>query len=372
MKIASVTNTPLDPTLGSGKTVLQWTSGLRRFGHEVIVFEPDAFSRPFPGEFFKRLKFRWDAKSLERRLRKGEFDLIEFYGGEFGWLIARLSRRLRKTLLIAHTNGLELLAQESEGVSAHSHWKHIVKWPIEKLIAGCDRSAFVKADRFAAICDLDAKYIISHGIKPEKQTVVVEPGIDEEYLNSNWDQPKDHSIVCLGSWTERKDTATLVAVVTQLMLADSLLRFDLIGAWNNQYEVLNTFPKELHSRIVVHPRLEKSTISELLSRAKVFYFPSLYEGFGMATAEAMACGCAVVVTPTGFGGTLQDGIEAYVRPFRDIASHVAALQLLISNDQVTRQLSLNGRKRVEQMTWDRQVKRLEMTYVEWCKSRVAI
>ena len=86
MRIASVTNTPLDPSLGSGKTVLSWSEGLRDKGHHVDVFSPDMFYKPLNRQRVRRLKLRWDACSLVTPLRNGNYDLVEFYGGEFGWL----------------------------------------------------------------------------------------------------------------------------------------------------------------------------------------------------------------------------------------------------------------------------------------------
>jgi hypothetical protein len=40
MKILSLTNCPLDPNLGSGKTVLSYTQGLRELGHTIDVADP--------------------------------------------------------------------------------------------------------------------------------------------------------------------------------------------------------------------------------------------------------------------------------------------------------------------------------------------
>jgi len=109
MKVLSLTNTPLDPALGSGKTVLAWSQGLRDLGHEVDVLPPESFYRPWPGDKGKRIKMRIDARKLAGRILEGAYDLVEFYGAEFGLLIDKLSRinRVSRPLLVAHTNGLE-------------------------------------------------------------------------------------------------------------------------------------------------------------------------------------------------------------------------------------------------------------------------
>ena len=40
MKILSLSTCPLDPLLGSGKTRLRWSEGLRELGHTVDMAEP--------------------------------------------------------------------------------------------------------------------------------------------------------------------------------------------------------------------------------------------------------------------------------------------------------------------------------------------
>ena len=372
MRIASVTNTPLDPSLGSGKTVLSWSEGLRDKGHHVDVFSPDMFYKPLHRQRVRRLKLRWDACSLVTPLRNGNYDLVEFYGGEFGWLTKKLTSMRPRPLLVAHTNGLELLANETKTTNSPFTWNRFLKWPVDSLIQGCDRLAFTKVDRFAAICELDVEYITTHKLQLREHTLVVEPGIDHEFLNSNWDEPKEHRIAYLGSWSERKDPVTLSSVLRKLLHEDPLLNVDLMGCWNNRNEVVDAFPIQFRARLHVHPHLEKSEMVNVLERAKVFLFPSLYEGFGMATAEAMACGCAAVVTPTGFGGSLVNDTEALVRPFQDVDKLSDAARQLLSNRVLRDNIAQAGRKRVSELTWSRQVDRLDAAYRQWTASNEVV
>lgn len=368
MRIASVTNTPLDPSLGSGKTVIAWSEGFRQLGHHVDVFGPESFYRPLLSQFLRRLKFRWDAFRLAPVLENGKYDLIEFYGGEFGWLIRRLALANPKLLLVAHTNGLELLAAEHELPSSDSRLRRYLRWPIQKAISQCDQLSFSATDRFAAICSLDAEYIISRGIKRHDETTVVEPGIDKEFLSANWKSRRDHMVCYLGSWSERKDTTTLVSVLSRLLMEDEALKAELVGCSYQRHEILASFSPQLRERIYVHEKLEKIAIVRVLERAKVFLFPSLYEGFGMATSEAMACGCAVVVTPTGFGASLKDGENAFIRPFRDVEGFVDATRMLLADSELRDRFAKTGRTRVESMSWGNQVRNLEQAYRKWCET----
>lgn len=56
----------------------------------------------------------------------------------------------------------------------------------------------------------------------------------------------------------------------------------------------------LPSYVEYYQNPSKEKIVELYSTSDIFIFPSVEEGWGLAPLEAMACGCAVVGTQTGF------------------------------------------------------------------------
>jgi glycosyltransferase involved in cell wall biosynthesis len=95
------------------------------------------------------------------------------------------------------------------------------------------------------------------------------------------------------------------------------------------------------------------------------FFPSHYEGFGMASTEAMACGCAVVTTPTGFGSDLSDGLDSFVRDFSDEAGMRENILVLLRNDSLRIAMAEMGRRRVHGLTWESQGRKLAQTYLRW-------
>ena len=131
---------------------------------------------------------------------------------------------------------------------------------------------------------------------------------------------------------------------------------------------MKSFADPLRTRVIVHPRLPEVGMVEVLSQAKVLLFPSLYEGFGMATTEAMACGCAVVVTPTGFGASIRDGVDGFVCDFRDAETMRARCLALLDDEQLRQRIASAGRERVKEMTWQRQVHALESIYKHWLQT----
>jgi glycosyltransferase involved in cell wall biosynthesis len=98
----------------------------------------------------------------------------------------------------------------------------------------------------------------------------------------------------------------------------------------------------------------------LLSGARAFVYPSLYEGFGMPLLEAMACGTPVLAANTSAlpevaGGLEQGGGEAaalLLDPL-DEAGMAAALQELAEDAGLREVLRVRGLTRAAEFSWER-------------------
>jgi glycosyltransferase involved in cell wall biosynthesis len=318
----------------------------------------------------RALRFRqaWGAYAfVKEKLRADNYDLIEFFGGEFGLITWQLSKLTNRPLLVAHTDGVELLASEREHaynppVTFKSHLRaRFLSQTHERL----SRAAFVYADAFVTGCELDRRYVLEHQIYSPEQTAVVEPGLDREYLEMPFTLQKENRVAYTGSWIPRKATDKLTAVMTRVLAQDQNLYFDVYGTGGNSDVVLAGFPAALHNRIVVHGRIANSALAKNLARAKVFFFPTQYEGFGMALAEAMACSCAAVTTRTGFGAELLDGQEALLCGFNDVEAMERAVLRLLRDEEWRATIGRRGWVRVQTLSWDANIKRLEGVYTGW-------
>jgi glycosyltransferase involved in cell wall biosynthesis len=104
----------------------------------------------------------------------------------------------------------------------------------------------------------------------------------------------------------------------------------------------------------------------------VFFFPTQYEGYGIATAEAMACSCAVVTTPTGLGWELESGKEAMICDFDDIAKMTQAVEALLTDDAVFQKIAHAGWEKTQALRLERCMDTLQHTYSQWLKHHKAL
>ena len=94
--------------------------------------------------------------------------------------------------------------------------------------------------------------------------------------------------------------------------------------------------------------------------------PSYYESFGLAAAEAMACGAAVIISgKTGFGSTLRNGRDALVLDPINADTLFAACAQLLSNTPLRVKIAESGYRRVQSLRWESSIVKLETTYLDW-------
>jgi glycosyltransferase involved in cell wall biosynthesis len=110
-------------------------------------------------------------------------------------------------------------------------------------------------------------------------------------------------------------------------------------------------------------RLERPRLIQALQGALGFVYPSLYEGFGLPVAEAMACGLPVV---TSEGSSLPEvvgdaGILVNPRHTQELA---AALIRILTDSGLRAELGTRAHERARRFSWDTAAEELERVFLE--------
>jgi glycosyltransferase involved in cell wall biosynthesis len=116
-------------------------------------------------------------------------------------------------------------------------------------------------------------------------------------------------------------------------------------------------------RVVAVGRVDAELLPALYRGALALVFPSLYEGFGLPVAEAMACGTPVVASTTPAVAEVGGDAALLVDPL-DVAAWTAALQRLAAEPQLRARLSEAGRRRSESFSWSDCARRTLAVYRE--------
>lgn len=120
-------------------------------------------------------------------------------------------------------------------------------------------------------------------------------------------------------------------------------------------------PAGLYSRHPYeHNPSQDRLVREIYNGSSIFVCASWHEGFGFPGAEAMACGCTLATTDTGFSRDCAEhavtSLMAEPRKPELLAENIIRL---LDDDALRIRLARAGHERIRQFTWERSAARME-------------
>jgi glycosyltransferase involved in cell wall biosynthesis len=105
-------------------------------------------------------------------------------------------------------------------------------------------------------------------------------------------------------------------------------------------------------RVTLVDHTEPDELALFYNLADCFVYPSLYETFGLAQIEAMACGCPVIASTAGSIPEVAGGAAILVDPLDD-AGLAGAIRNVVEDQALRDGLIRRGLARAAQFSWDR-------------------
>jgi glycosyltransferase involved in cell wall biosynthesis len=147
--------------------------------------------------------------------------------------------------------------------------------------------------------------------------------------------------------------------------SDIYEQFQLViaGKRDERRKNLYTTAKNLDSgkSIVFTDFVPEEELFELYQRARLFVFPSLYEGFGLPPLEAMACGVPVITSNAASLPEVVGDAAIQVDPL-NVHQLADAIQTVLTNTQLWNTLKQKGIKRSRQFSWGTAARQLLQVY----------
>tara|TARA_R110002049_G_scaffold303983_1_gene498753 strand:- start:1521 stop:2720 length:1200 start_codon:yes stop_codon:yes gene_type:complete len=220
-------------------------------------------------------------------------------------------KRYKKTInpiasisLIGHPNLANVLSQQNELciVSVRTYLrrsKSVIKHFLQKLLV---RIVYNRADKVVAICEGVRKDLVDYyGVDPAKIEVIY-PYFDvseiqkksEENIELEWyDVFSKPVIITAGRLTYDKGQWHLIKAfsLVKAVMPDAAL---VILGRGEMEDDLKLLAERSGYAVDIHFMGYSDNPFKYISKAKVFAFPSLIEGFGNALGEALACGTPAV------------------------------------------------------------------------------
>lgn len=143
--------------------------------------------------------------------------------------------------------------------------------------------------------------------KRTNEIIVIYNGVSDCFLNFDYSKDKDiqtkkmyelpeNYILCLSTLEPRKNIRLLVEAFNQL-IEEQKINTNLVLAGRKGWlvdDLLSGISESVASRIHFTGFVEENLLPYVYRNARVFVFPSIYEGFGVPPIEAMSMGIPVI------------------------------------------------------------------------------
>ena len=227
------------------------------------------------------------------------------------------------------------------------------------------RTSVRKAKHVITISQNSKKDLMNLLHTPEKKITVINQGVGEEFKpiteenriratleKYNIEKP---FLLYTGVWRSHKNIPTMIEAFHTLRKTFDIkdLMLVITGKDDPFYPEVRQTTKSLHEeKNVLFPGLvSEQELLDLYTAAKIYVFPSLYEGFGLPPLEAMACKTPVAASEvSSIPEVCGKGNAVYFNPedSQDMAHKIYALY---KNESLQKKLVTKGLERVKQFTW---------------------
>ena len=237
-------------------------------------------------------------------------------------------------------------------------------------------SAARKANKILTVSDASKRDILRFfNVAPEK-VVVIHNAIDERFMSpadpERMDLVRqryqlDHPFVLyVGNIKPHKNIERLIDAFGRARTqGPDNLKLIIIGDEISKYpglrQSVHKHKLDKHVRFLGFQPME--TLAAFYRLARVFVFPSLYEGFGLPPLEAMACGAPVVTSNVSSLPEVAGGAALLVDPYDEDAI-AAGIVRAVTDEALRADLIARGRERARSFSWAQSVRRIHEIYME--------
>ncbi len=227
---------------------------------------------------------------------------------------------------------------------------------------------FARADAIICVSEASRKDLLEYYDVELAKTHVIYHGLTDlprsqfaaEKLRSV--EGRDY-LLYIGSRAPYKNFPALLKAFRAADLQEELDLLVLGGGPLTSSEAAMVEKLELSNCLLTIPSVSDDLLAEAYVRARLFVYPSLWEGFGFPPLEAMSLGCPVVACRISSVPEICKDAPFYFDP-DDCESLEHVLASAVSNNEARKQAIARGRKVAAQYTWTKCVQETLKLYRE--------
>lgn len=235
----------------------------------------------------------------------------------------------------------------------HPEWlnKNYVRWYNVML-----PQVIKKATHIITISKFTRQRLIELFKTPENKISLIYNGtdkIDTIVNNDGFDIkiPFKRYVLSLGSLEPRKNIPLLLRAWEKMLREiPEDIGLVVVGGNGNKKVFRDAGIKEVPARVHFTGHIPNAQLKKLLSGAMVFVYISIYEGFGLPPAEAMAAGIPVISSNTTAMPEVIEEAGVLIDPYSE-TDCCTALKKLILNEPLRMDLSARSLNQAQKFSW---------------------
>ncbi|KKU06550.1 MAG: hypothetical protein A3J06_02380 [Candidatus Moranbacteria bacterium RIFCSPLOWO2_02_FULL_48_19] len=299
----------------------------------------------------------------------------------FLWNLWTLPKYLfQQRIDIFHTQYiLPLCSPQRTKIITHIHdvsfraFPELISWIDRFFLALLIPRSLKKAIRIIAVSRFTKEEIVKYyAVSPDKITVIANAAGENFLKNTRGDAKKEravrekyhlpeHFIIAVGTLQPRKNIPFLIDAFAALRKRLPEIKLVLVGnrsAHHTDKGIDRVVAKQNLGESVVFPGyIEESDLPAVISLARVFAFPSLYEGFGIPLLEALCQDVPVAASDIQSLKEVGGKAALYFDP-ESIANCEEILYTLCTNQEQRTALIRHGEERVRLFSWQKSARLL--------------
>ena len=232
--------------------------------------------------------------------------------------------------------------------------QNIVMKRVDKIITGSHHSA----RSIQQVFDVPASHI-----------EIIHDGVDTDTFRPLEGVEKEpNGILFVGNSEDRNKGARYLVEALHILRREIDFHLTFVDRPREALQLVPSRVKRwgLQSRVTFTGRLSTEELVRRYNKAEILVSPSVYEGFGLPAAEAMACGVPVVATTAGaFPEVVADGETGWLVTPGDAHALAGAIKRLMADPAERKRMGDAGRRRMqERFTWRETARKTVALYEE--------
>lgn len=210
----------------------------------------------------------------------------------------------------------------------------------------------------------DNKVVVTYNAVNNSFKKLDDKELQECELRSRFKIGNTPFVLCVGNLQPRKNLPRMIKAYRKYVeLEKADVKLVVVGKKAWMYDDILKETMQGIDDVILTDYVSESDLVRLYNASVAFIYPSYFEGFGIPPLEALACGTPVAVSNATALPEVVGDAGVYFDPF-DETQIVEALQVVISNEKVRKDIIDKATERVKFFSWK---KSAEIIVGEYCK-----